>query len=92
MGIKEEIEDNDDEYVNCETSDWYKEMKANWHVGDTLQVRRKNKLLTQKQLSEMTGISVPNISAMENGRRSIGAKNARILATVLGCDVSDFIA
>lgn len=83
---------DDDEYVDCETSEWYKEMRANWHVGDTLQVRRKNRLLTQKQLSEMTGISVPNISAMENGKRNIGAKNARILATALNCDVSDFIA
>ena len=86
------IAPEDEEYELIEDSEWYKEMQAGWHIGKTLRVRRKNKLLTQKQLSEMTGISVPNISAMESGKRNIGAKTARILATALNCDVSDFIA
>ena len=92
LRIEKENTREEDEYVDSESSEWFKEMKANWHVGDTLQVRRKNRLLTQKQLSEMTGISVPNISAMESGKRNIGAKTARILANALNCDVSDFIA
>ena len=48
-------------------------------------------VLTQKQLSEMTGIAVPNISKMEKGSRNIGANTARKLAAVLECDISDFI-
>ncbi len=42
--------------------------------------------LTQKQLSELTGIPVRHISEMENGKRPIGKKNATKLAEALNCN------
>lgn len=66
-------------------------MKKTWNVGKTLRVRRINKGITQAELSKQTGISVPNISQMENGRRTIGANVARKLASSLDCPISDFL-
>ncbi len=42
--------------------------------------------LTQKQLSERTGIPIRHISEMENGKRPIGKKNATRLAEALNCN------
>lgn len=39
--------------------------------------------MTQKQLSEITGIPQRHISEMENGKRGIGIKRAKILADAL---------
>jgi len=39
--------------------------------------------MTQKRLSELTGIPQSHISEMENGKRPIGKKRARVLAKVL---------
>ncbi len=47
--------------------------------------------LTQKELSEHTGIPIRHISEMENGKRPIGKKNATKLAEVLNCNVSSLI-
>ena len=48
--------------------------------------------LTQKQLSEITGIPRCRISAMENGKRPIDKKMARILATALKLDARRFLS
>ena len=48
--------------------------------------------LTQKQLSEITGIPRCHISAMENGKRPIGKKMARVLATALKLDARLFLS
>ena len=48
--------------------------------------------LTQKQLAEKTGIPRCHISAMENGKRPIGKKTARILATALKLDARLFLS
>lgn len=48
--------------------------------------------LTQKRLSEITGIPRCHISAMENGKRPIGKKMARILATALKLDARLFLS
>ncbi len=42
--------------------------------------------LTQKQLAELTGISVRHISQMENGKRRVDKELANKLAKVLNCD------
>lgn len=47
--------------------------------------------LTQKQLSEATGIPRCHISAMENGKRPIGKHTARKLAAVLHIDPRFFL-
>ncbi|MBP3709311.1 MAG: helix-turn-helix transcriptional regulator [Treponema sp.] len=59
-------------------------------AADILSICRENKGFTQKRLSEMTGIAIPNISQMENGRRKIGKMNAKKLTDALDCDAADF--
>ena len=88
----EEESPDDEEYVEVADSDWYKGISARMTPGDYLVVRRENRGWTQKELSERTGIAVPNISLMEAGKRPIGARTARKLAEALGCDVSNFIS
>lgn len=66
-------------------------MQSKWHTGKTLAVYRRNAEFTQKELSEKTGIAVPNISQMENGKWPIGATTAKKLAKVLNCNISDFL-
>lgn len=45
--------------------------------------------ITQKDLSELTGISQPMISYYLNGRRAPSLHNARRLAVALKCSISD---
>ena len=47
--------------------------------------------MTQKELSEMTGIPQSHISEMENGKRPIGKKRAKILAKVLNVGYKVFL-
>jgi len=82
---------SDSEMIVAEESPWYCTMKKTWNVGKTLKVRRMNKGITQAELSRQTGISIPNISQMENGKRAIGANVARKLAVALSCQISDFL-
>jgi DNA-binding XRE family transcriptional regulator len=51
--------------------------------GVCLAGSRAKEGLTQKQLSELTGIPQSHISEMENGKRAIGKKRAKILAKAL---------
>ncbi len=53
-----------------------------------LRAYRTRQGLTQKQLSEITGIPQRHISEMENGKRGIGKERARLLAEAL--KVSDY--
>lgn len=48
--------------------------------------------LTQKQLSELTGIPRTHISDMERGRRPIGKQTARKLAEALKVDARLFLS
>lgn len=50
--------------------------------------------LTQKELSEMSGINIRQIQKYESGEYDAGnmtLKNAIAIAVVLRCEVSDFI-
>ena len=48
-----------------------------------LRAYRTREGLTQKQLSQMTGIPQRHISEIENGKRGIGKDRARLLAEAL---------
>ncbi len=48
--------------------------------------------MTQAALAEATGIPRRHISEMENGRRPIGKKNARLLAEALNIDPRRLLA
>lgn len=50
---------------------------------DILKEQRKRMELTLAQLSQLTGIAVSNLSAIESGRRPIGIATAKKLAKAL---------
>jgi hypothetical protein len=47
--------------------------------------------MTQKKLSEKTGIPQRHISEMENGKRAIGKKNAKLFSNALNIDYRIFL-
>ena len=59
--------------------------------GVSLQGARTREGLTQTRLAELTGIPQRHLSMMENGKRPIGKKNARLLAKVLNVDYRVFL-
>ena len=53
-------------------------------LGHTLYLWRLEKGLTQEELSHLSGISRPNLSAVEQGARDVTVQTARRLARALG--------
>jgi len=47
--------------------------------------------LTQRELAAKSGIPQRHISEMENGKRPIGKKNAKVLAAILNADYRAFL-
>ena len=78
-------------FVSPQDSKWYRDVKSSWHPGITLRIRRENAGYTQAMLAGMTGLAAANISAIENGRRSMGLIVAKKLAEALKRPVSEFI-
>jgi len=60
-------------------------------AGVFLAGARHREGMTQRELADKTGIAQRHISEMETGKRSIGKKNARILAKVLNADYRVFL-
>lgn len=63
-----------------------KEVFPDFHAGHALRGARYREDVSQRQLAKLTGVSVQNISAMENGRRPIGKDMAKRFAKVLNTD------
>jgi hypothetical protein len=59
--------------------------------GTCLRGARYKEGITQRQLSEMTGIAQRHISEMENAKRPIGKKNAKLFAKVLNSSYKLFL-
>jgi transcriptional regulator with XRE-family HTH domain len=61
--------------------------KAKVHVavtpGEAIKIARELQELSQNELASLTGISQPNLSALENGTRQLGRDRAIALATAL---------
>jgi DNA-binding XRE family transcriptional regulator len=79
------LSDSDDELVDIEATDWYKDINAKMTPGDYVKIYRENRGITQEKLGKMLG-DVPrqNISSMERGTRPISLKMARKLSSILG--------
>ena len=52
-------------------------------VGESVRIIRELQELSQNQLSELTGIPQPTISAIENDRVRLGVERAKVLARAL---------
>jgi ribosome-binding protein aMBF1 (putative translation factor) len=70
--------------------DNFSELQGN-ETGVILAGARHREALTQRDLSGRSGIPQRHISEMENGKRSIGKKNAKALARVLNTDYRVFL-
>ena len=71
--------------------DLFPEYKDEELPGVCLSGSRLKEGLTQKELSELTGIPQSHISEMENGRRKIGKKRAKLLAKALNVGYKVFL-
>lgn len=69
----------------------FPEIREEHLPGISLQGARTREGLTQTRLSELTGIPQRHLSMMEHGKRTIGKKNARLLAKVLNMDYRIFL-
>ena len=54
-------------------------------VGESVRIMREFQLLSQNDLSELTGIPQSTISAIENDRVNLGVERAKALARALRC-------
>lgn len=62
----------------------YDDLEPEYDIINTMIKARKEKGLTQKQLSELTGISQADISRIENGTRNPSLEMIKRLATGMG--------
>ncbi len=84
------VEEDDDEAVPVEETDWYREISARMTPGDTVKAGRSLRGWTQKTLAGKLGVSVQNVSEMERGVRPVSRKMASRLGEVFGMAPSDF--
>ncbi len=59
--------------------------------GKILKKLRREKMLTQKELSEMTGIGTTSIQLYENGSREPTLKNLKKIAAILGVPIEELL-
>ena len=78
----------EDDYVNVEDLDWFKEAKANETVVGNLKFYRTRDNLTQAELAEEL---CTTISRTERGTRPISKKTAKKLASIFKTSPSSFI-
>jgi len=60
-------------------------------VGNILVGARNKAGMSQKQLSDMTGVYQRHLSEMEHGKRTVGKKNAKLFAAALNTDYRVFL-
>lgn len=73
---------------------WREAFPPEWsenQPGTALAGSRYKEELTQVQLSEKTGIPQRHISEMENGKRTIGKKNAKLFGEALNINYRIFL-
>ena len=54
-------------------------------VGESVRILRQLQSLSQNDLSELTGIPQPTLSAIECGHIQLGVERAKVLARALKC-------
>lgn len=84
-------EEGDEDIVEWNSTDLAKKISAKKTPGKLLQAYRLREGLTLVQLAEKIGTKYPNLSAMENDRRTIGVATAKKLGKILNVDFKKFI-
>jgi len=80
---------DEDSFISA--SGLFPDVTAEKKPGRVLAGARGKEGLTQKQLADRCGIAQGHISEMEQGRRPIGIKTARILGTALNIGYKVFL-
>jgi DNA-binding transcriptional regulator YiaG len=84
--------DHSNQVESIPASEVFKKLKDKRPPGaKALRGYRTRENMSQKELSELTGISVPNISAYENGSRKISEATAKKLAKALKTSSKRFL-
>lgn len=78
-------------YVEADTGISWESIYPESSPGTRLAGARYRENVTQKQLSQLTGISLRQISEMENGKRTINKDSALIFSKVLHCGYKVFL-
>ncbi len=81
----------EDEYVNVEDLDWFKEFKENETPGGNLRFYRTRDNLTQSELADKLGTTRQDVSGMERNCRPISKKRAKELASIFKTSPQSFI-
>ena len=82
---------NEDDYVDIESTDWYKDMKSMETPGDNMRTYRHILKLTQQELALKLGTSKQHVSDMERGNKPISKKTAKELAKIFDTSPARFI-
>ena len=86
------ITDQDEEFVDAQETDWYREAKDELTPGESLRIYRQNAGLTQEALGKMLGdLPRQHISNMENNSRAISLDMAKKLAKLLHTSPTRFL-
>ena len=62
-------------------------MNHRTRIGSRIKELRELKGISQKRLAELTGLNVPNISRIENGKYSTGLDILANIADALECEI-----
>lgn len=81
----------EDDMMNVEDMEWYKEEKAKDTPGKALRFYRKLKGMTQPELAEMIGSTKQFISNFENDRKPISRMMAKKLSEISNCTIQKFL-
>jgi len=77
--------------IDIRKTAWWEKGEKSAHPGQVLWTYRDNAGLTLEQVSAKCGIAVSHLSAMENGKRTIGPKTARKLGHAFDIDHRMFL-
>ena len=81
----------EDDMMNVEDMEWYKEEAADDSPGKALRFYRRLKGLTQPELAAMLGTTKQFISNLENNRKPISRMMAKKLSGIFNVPASRFI-
>jgi len=86
-----QIMEDDEKALPWNDTELAKEIRASRTPGKLLNAYRNRVGFSVVELAEAVGTKYPNISAMENDRRTIGFAMARKLGKVLNVDFNKFL-
>lgn len=91
VSITPEADGESEEFIDIFETEWFNSLRDTARPADSVRIKRENAGMTQADLALKTGISVTNISAIENGKRPIGVITAKKLSSALDVDYRRFL-